>query len=422
MNDWDFSPPPESALRDHDVPLTGNHLDGKRIALLLTGGIAAIRSPLIARALRRQSASVVVFATEEALRFTTLDALEWSSGNTVITRMTAAAEHISDNSPFDAYLLAPATYNTINKIAHGIADSPVTTALAVGIGRMERGLSQLLFAPTMHGYLHNSLLTQSLHKLAEMGVRIIPPREDYGKHNIPSEESLVAEVCRTTSTSPLKGVPILVTGGPAPTPIDNVRQISNNFTGQLGIEIATEIHLRGANVLLIHGTGKAQPHDWLPHNTVHNYEEYSKNVMQALIEIPFAAGLFSAAVADYRTESVFPGKTPCTGPISLGLVPTEKIINAVKTNFPDLYIVAFKYQENISHQDLMGIAHERIRAGYPIVVANRGEEKGAHGEQVAHLVTDTTGEAQRAIGKPAIALAIADHLEQALTTTEVRHH
>lgn len=421
MNDWDFSPPPESALRDRDVPLEGSHLDGKRIALLLTGGIAAIRSPLIARALRRQTASVVVFATEEALRYTTLDALEWSSGNAVITRMTAAAEHISDNSPFDAYLLAPATYNTINKMAHGIADSPVTTALAVGIGRMERGRSQLLFAPTMHGYLHNSLLTESLHKLAKMGVRIIPPREDYGKHNIPSEESLVAEVCRTTSASPLKGVPILVTGGPTPTPIDNVRQISNRFTGQLGIEIATEIHLRGADVLLIHGTGKAQPHDWLPHNSVRNYDEYHTNVMQALAEIPFAAGVFSAAVADYRTESVFPGKTPCTGAISLRLVPTEKIIGAVKTSFPELYIVTFKYQDNISHQDLMEVARERVRAGYPLVVANRGEEKGPHGEQVAHLVTDT-GEAQRAIGKPAIALAIADHLEQALTAADGRHH
>ena len=143
--------------------------------------------------------------------------------------------------------------------------------------------------------------------------------------------------------------------------------------------------------------------------------------MQALSEIPFAAGVFSAAVADYRTESVFPGKTPCTSPISLRLVPTEKIISAVKTNFPELHIVAFKYQESISHQDLMAIAHKRIQAGYPLVVANRGEEKGPHGEQVAHLVTNT-GEAQRAIGKPAIALAIADYLEQALTTTNVRDH
>ncbi|HJL70638.1 MAG TPA: flavoprotein, partial [Anaerolineales bacterium] len=127
MDDWDFSPPPQSPLQDREVPLDGSHLEGKRVALLLTGGIAAIKAPLIVRALRRQSASVVVFASDEAMRYTTLDALEWSSNNPVITRLTAAAEHISDSAPFDAYLLAPATYNTINKIARGIADNQATT-------------------------------------------------------------------------------------------------------------------------------------------------------------------------------------------------------------------------------------------------------------------------------------------------------
>ncbi|MDP7645221.1 MAG: phosphopantothenoylcysteine decarboxylase [Anaerolineales bacterium] len=415
MDDWDFSPPPQSPLQDREVPLDGSHLEGKRVALLLTGGIAAIKAPLIVRALRRQSASVVVFASDEAMRYTTLDALEWSSNNPVITRLTAAAEHISDSAPFDAYLLAPATYNTINKIARGIADNQVTTTLAVAIGRMERGLSQLLLAPTMHGYLHNSLLTASLRKLAGIGVRIIPPHEDYGKHKIPSEERLVAEVCRATNASPLKALPILVTGGPAPTPIDSVRQIGNRFSGQLGIEIATELHLRGADALLIHGSGSAQPHDWLPHNRVSSYDEYRAAVMQALQAKPFTAGVFSAAVVDFSPESALPGKTPSNDAISLRLVPTEKIIAAVSASFPELYMVTFKYQEDISHQELIEISRERVQAGYPLVVANRGEEKGPHGEQVAHLVT-AADEAQKAVGKAAIARTIADHLEGALAT------
>ena len=413
MDDWDFSPPPQSPLQDREVPLDGSHLEGKRVALLLTGGIAAIKAPLIVRALRRQSASVVVFASDEALRYTTLDALEWSSNNPVITRLTANAEHISDSAPFDVYLLAPATYNTINKIAHGIADNPVTTALAVAIGRMERGRSQLLLAPTMHGHMHNSLLTESLRKLVDIGVRIIPPRENYGKHNIPSEERLVVEVCRATSASSLKGLPIIVTGGPAPTPIDSVRQISNRFTGQLGIEIATELHLRGADALLIHGSGSAQSRDWLPHSSARSYDEHRAAVMQALADEPFAAGVFSAAVADFRTENALPGKTASTGALSLRLLPTEKIITAVKTSFPELYMVIFKYQEDIGHQELIEIARKRVQVGYPLVVANRGEEKGPHGEQVAHLVT-AADDTQQAIGKTAIACAITDHLEQAL--------
>lgn len=418
MNNWDFSPPLSSKLRDRDVPIQGTHLKGKRVALLLTGGIAAIKAPFIARALRRQSAYVVVFATEEALRYTTMDALEWSSNNTVITRLTAAAEHISSNAPFDAYMLAPATYNTINKMVHGIADGPVTTALAVAIGLMERGKSRLLVAPTMHGYLHNSLLKLSLHKLAKLGVHIIPPRDDYGKNNIPSEELIVSELCRATSTSPLNGMPILITGGPTPTPIDNVRQISNRFTGRLGIEIATELYLRGADALLIHGNGRARPHDWLPHSCTASYDEYHEAVMHALRDKAYAAGVFSAAVADYRTEDILPGKAKVIGSMSLRLIPTDKIIDAVQTSYPDLYMVTFKYQENVSHKKLIEIARKRVQSGYPLVIANRGEEKGPEGEQVAHLVTKTP-ETQKVIGKPAIALAVADHLEDALSDTFV---
>ena len=73
-------------------------------------------------------------------------------------------------------------------------------------------------------------------------------------------------------------------------------------------------------------------------------------------------------------------------------------------------MVTFKYQENISHRNLIAIARKRVEYGYPLVVANRGEEMGPHGEHVAHLVSDT-GKSQKAVGKSAIAVAIADHIE-----------
>ena len=144
MKSWDFSPPSASELGDHDVPLEGYYLKGKRIALLICGGIAAIRAPMIARALRKYGADVMAFTSKEALRYTTVDALEWSTTNRVITQLTSAAEHLSDNAPFDAYLVAPATYNTINKMALGIADGVITSALGSAIGRMEEGKTKIL--------------------------------------------------------------------------------------------------------------------------------------------------------------------------------------------------------------------------------------------------------------------------------------
>ena len=106
---------------------------------MVSGGIAAITAPFIARALRKQGATVVAYASKEGLRYTTEDSLEWSTTNPVITRLSPSAEHLHDAERFDGYLVAPATYNTINKVALGIADGVLTATLAAAIGRMVRG-------------------------------------------------------------------------------------------------------------------------------------------------------------------------------------------------------------------------------------------------------------------------------------------
>jgi phosphopantothenoylcysteine decarboxylase / phosphopantothenate---cysteine ligase len=411
MNDWNFQPPPESELGDREVALLSTHLQNKRIALLITGSIAAMKAPLIARSLRRRGADVVAFASPEALRYTTIDALEWSTTNPVITKLTAAAEHLSDRNSFAAYLLAPATYNTINKMRQGIADGVITSALGSAIGRMEQGKAQIIIAPTMHGSLHNSILTESLHRLNDMGVKIIPPDVANGKNNLPSETAIAIAVCRAVTRSSLKDIPILVTGGPTPVAIDHVRRLTNRFTGRLGSYIAEELYLRGAKVELIHGQGSYSPPDYLPHQIISTYDEYRAQVIQELQQHSNRFAIFSAAVADYQSDRVVPGKIPSGGAWqTINLIPTSKIISEVRAKFPDLHMVTFKYQENIAHAELMAIANTRLQQGYQMVVANRGEEKGDNGEQVAYLVT-RDHQPQKVVGKKAIAVAIANYLE-----------
>ena len=412
--EWNYTPPPSSDLGDHDVPQDGTHLLGKRIALLVTGGIAAIKTPFIARALRRQGADVVAFVSSEATRYVTEDVLEWCTVNPVISRLTAAAEHLSDQAPFDCYLLAPATYNTINKLRYGIADGVVTSALASALGRLQEGRTSVVITPTMHGSLHTPILTESLETLAGFGVEIVPPREDYGKHNIPSETVITDAVCRAVSTSPLKGVPVLVTGGPTPVPIDSVRRITNRFRGKLGVMVTRELLLRGANVELIHGDGAYLPPPDLPYLLARTYDDYRRMVAERLEKAGHRAAVFTAAVADYAPKTVLEGKTPSGGALStIELTTLPKVIEEARQGFPDLHMVTFKYQEGVTHEELIGIARDRLKT-YPAVVANQGTETGPGGEQVAYLVT-REGEPLRMVGKQEIAIALADHLERVLS-------
>ncbi len=144
---------------------------------------------------------MTAFCSEEALRYVTADALEWSTTNPVVARLSPHAEHLSDSAPFDVYLVAPATAATIGRMAWGIAEGVVGATMASAIGRLERGQARVLVAPTMHGSMHSSILVENLERLHRVGVRVIPPRDAYGKHNLPEDATLVAEVCRAVQRS-----------------------------------------------------------------------------------------------------------------------------------------------------------------------------------------------------------------------------
>lgn len=377
------------------------------MALLVSGGIAALRSPDLARALRRHGAEVTAFCSDDALLYVGRQALEWATCRPVIRQLSWRAEHLSDSDGFDAWLLAPATYNTIGKLAAGIADTVVTAALASALGRLQRGQTRVLLAPTMHGSLHNAVLERNCRRLAAMGVELVPPRDAYGKHNLPEVELLVAHVCRALSESPLRGRRVLVTGGPTPVPIDGVRQIVNRFSGRLASAISEELLLRGASVALLLGAGSQPPPAWLPCTPVPDYDTYRRLVLAAVAE-GLDAGVFSAGVADYRPRRPHPGKIASGEPLlSLDLEPTAKVIDLVHTADPVLPIVSFKYVEGMSAEALLEVARGRLDRS-TLVVANRGEEVCGPA-QAAWLVSRAAE--QRLEGKETIAAGIADHLE-----------
>jgi len=364
---------------DHQVDLIGNYLANKSIALCVTGGIAAIETPKIARQLRRYGAEVHVYMTPSANQFIGKTSLEWGSGNEVITSLSGLSEHICRE---DAVLVAPATTNTINKICTGLADNAVTTLIASALGMHK----PIYLAPCMHESLYNNpFLQENLQRAQQYNINIIQPRFSEGKAKIAKLENIVAKLSHDLTSDPIKGKNILITAGPTPVKIDDVRRITNKFKGTLGKLIAQEAYLRGANVKLLMGdTGIPVP-TYLTTQYHSDFDQYLQNVCSSLEQKPYNIGIFSAAVADFKPTTTQKGKISSSGELHLDFEHTQKVIQLVRERYPQLYMATFKYEEGISQEQLFQIAENRIAKGYELVVANRKEDY-INGKHAAYII------------------------------------
>jgi len=404
---------PTGLLRDRQVALVNHSLEGEKILLVVTGSIAAIKTPGLVRTLRRYGAEVDVRVTESAQKFVGPLALSWAAENGRVfggSELSGEVEHLAN---YTTYLVAPATYDFINSMAQGRADTPALATMATALGRVERGEAKLLALPCMNGDMANSVLRRNVATLESMGVRLIQPEMSSGKLEFPGARVVAAATARHVSKSPLKGASILVTGGATPAPLDDVRLVTNIFRGKLGREIAKELVLRGANVSFYLGSG-LEVEDWLkPFTTNHKtYDEYRSRVLDRVQgERKPEMMILSAAVADYRPREVFPGKIQSKSPeLTLStFVPTEKVVDKAHELAPEIPIVSFKLLSRVSVKELITEARKRLRTHSRIVVANRKEDC-ADNEQVVYIV-EKDRVSRVAGSKRDVAVAIVDRVE-----------
>ena len=156
---------------------------------------------------------------------------------------------------------------------------------------------------------------KNLENLVNQGVNIIEPQITENKANLAKTHNIVIETIRKMNKSILKNKRILVTAGPTPGKIDNVRLITNRFKGRLGLLIAEELYLKGANVKLILGSSGINFPDYINTSIIRSFEEYYSNVMTEL-KNDYDVGIFSSAVADYVPSKVEKGKIPSKGAIN----------------------------------------------------------------------------------------------------------
>lgn len=351
-----------------------NQLTGKKIILCITGSVAAIKSTEIARELMRRGADVYAIMTKSAQLIIHPYMVEWATGNKVITELTGQIEHVTyageHDKRADLILVAPSTANTIGKVAAGIDDTPVTTVITTGIGA---GIP-VIIAPAMHASMYkHPIVNQNIEKLQKIDIQVLTPRFHEGKAKIPETPEIVkAVINQLTRKQDLKGKRILITAGPTRAYLDAFRFITNPSSGKMGVAIAENAIDRGAEVTLVYGPGTAKPPTEAKVIPILSTEDMLEAVINELKTRKYDTAILSAAAADYGPVERKKEKTPSgREEWVIALKPLPKIVENVKTVDPDILLVGFKAEYNISDEELVNRAYDRmIGAGMDLIVAN----------------------------------------------------
>ena len=366
----------------HIMGIKGIELKGKRRVLCVTGSVAAIQSPEIARTLMRHGAEVFTVMSPMAQKIIHPYVMEWATGNAVVTELTGKIEHVAlvgeHSEKADLVLIAPATANTISKIACGIDDTTVTSVASTAFGSD----SPMIIVPAMHESMYNHpVLTKNIKELEALGVEFVGPRIEEGKAKIADTKEIVdAVIHKLAAKQDFSGLRLLVTAGATVEHIDPVRVITSRSSGKMGIAIAEEALSRGAEVTIVYGLGSATPAPGAKLISAETTEQMHEAVVSELKSKKYDVVIAAAAPSDWTPEKPFTHKvsTHSLQSISLKLKPTPKIIDSVKRISPKTFLVAFRAEYRLPKRKLIESAHRRLlEANADLIAVNDVGKRGA---------------------------------------------
>ena len=342
-------------------------LAGKRIVLGVTGSIAAVETVKLARELIRHGADVFPVMTEAAQKIIHPNSLEFATGNAPVTEIDGKVQHVAFcgdvKEPTDLLLIAPATANTISKIAYGIDDTPVTTFATTAIGSK----IPVIIVPAMHGSMfRHPIVLENIEKLKGIGIEFIEPRLEEHKAKMPLIPHIVSNVIRVIGKGDLKGKNILVIAGATAEPIDDVRVITNKSSGATGVALAQTAFERGGEVELWMGKSQVSLPDFIPTKRFQTTDE----LLDLVQELNYDVVIMPAAVSDFTMEKK-DGKITSGNPkLTLNLIPSPKVIQKIREN-SDCFLVGFKAEVNIGADELVSRARTRLtESRLDMIVAN----------------------------------------------------
>ncbi|WP_372480594.1 bifunctional phosphopantothenoylcysteine decarboxylase/phosphopantothenate--cysteine ligase CoaBC [Halomicrobium sp. HM KBTZ05] len=382
-------------------------LSGVNVVLGVTGSIAAVKTVELAHELRRQGATVRAVVTDSASGIVHPWAVEFATDGEVVTELTGAVEHVElcgVDGWGDVLLIAPATANTVGKIAGAIDDSPVTTCATTALGAD----LPVVVAPAMHEpmYDHPGVL-DAIDRVESWGVDFVAPRLEEGKAKIASEDAIVAATARAAGERPLAGEHVVVTSGATTESIDPLRTLSNRASGRTGRALARACYVAGADVTLVHDGPD------VPVAEVRRVESAAEMTAATTEACADADALLSAAaISDYTVEQRDHKIKSGESSLTLELSPTPKLVDTVRSERPELPIVGFKAETDVDDETLVERAREiRDRVDMAFVVANDAAVMGAErtrallvGDDVSTYEGDKQGLGRRVVA------ALTEHL------------
>lgn len=353
----------------------------KKITLFVTGSIAVYKSLILTRLLVKNNNDVQVVMTEAAQKFVTPLAFQTLSKHRVVTDDFSSDDpksipHVKLADETDLAIVAPATANTIAKMADGIADNVVNATLLVTA-------SPIFVIPAMNNHMFNNFATQNnLTRLASAGIHVMTPETGFlaegysGQGRMPEPETILNWVMSSYQPVPtaLTGKKVVVTAGGTREPLDPVRYLTNHSSGKMGYAIAHAAQLAGAEVTLISANSSLQ----IPNHVRLIKVETAADMLTAVQKAFQSADvlIMSAAIADFRPAHVADRKIKKSTDnqrMTLDLIRNPDILETVgQTKQKDQVMIGFAAETN----DLIMNAQKKIKAkNLDMIVANDVSKK-----------------------------------------------
>ncbi|WP_442599448.1 bifunctional phosphopantothenoylcysteine decarboxylase/phosphopantothenate--cysteine ligase CoaBC [Neobacillus sp. D3-1R] len=366
-------------------------LTNKNILLCVTGGIAVYKAVALTSKLVQAGANVKVILSKSAAKFVTPLSFQALSRNFVYTdtfeeHNPQVIAHIDLADWADMVIIAPATANTIGKLANGLADDMLTTTLLATT-------APIWLAPAMNVHMYDHpAVKKNIKTLSDMGYKFIEPSEGFlacgyvGKGRLEEPEKIVESLSQffhTQSTKSLKGIKILITAGPTKEKIDPVRYITNHSSGKMGYAVAEEAVKLGAEVILVSGPVHLSPPQNVQFISVESAEEMYNAVLNRFSEVQVV--IKSAAVSDYRPKVQYNRKMKKqSGDEKIELERTKDILFELGKRKEKQILVGFAAETNDVEEYAKG---KLARKNADMIVANNVTKEGAGFGTDTNIVT-----------------------------------